>query len=56
VAQLRAESEQDLRDCISDLERHVLRGTLVAERDLARQRLGENSHEPPHRRGARARG
>lgn len=38
MAQLRADSEQDLRDCISDLERHVLRNTLVIEGELLARR------------------
>ena len=42
MAQLRADSEQDLRDRISDLERHVLRSTLKVEGDLlAKRRLGD---------------
>jgi hypothetical protein len=51
MAQLRADSEQDLRDCISELEQYVLRRTLVIEGELlARRRLGKNSHEPTHPR------
>ena len=37
MAQLRADSEEDLRDCISDLERHVLRSTLKVEGELLAQ-------------------
>jgi hypothetical protein len=39
---LRTDAEKDLRDCISELERYVLGGTVVAERDLtARREAGD---------------
>jgi hypothetical protein len=38
MAQLRADSEQDLRDCLSDLDRFVLPGALEAERNLLARR------------------
>jgi hypothetical protein len=39
---LRTDSEKDLRDCVLALERHVLRGTLTAERDLLSLREAED--------------
>ena len=39
---LRTDAEKDLRDCISELERYVLGGTVVAERDLTARREAED--------------
>lgn len=39
---LRTDAEKDLRDCIYELERYILSGTLTAERDLHTRREAED--------------
>lgn len=41
-ARLKVDTRKDLCDCVAELERHVLSGTLVAERDLQQKRDAED--------------